>query len=106
MYMLETSWSPERGVAFIDFGIVGHLPAVSGAVIFFQATASRDYTYGRIPRANGGCRDQRPTLLDVDDLQSSMHESDRLDPDIVVSETDDGNGIAATLADQQVLVNC
>ena len=36
----------EGRVAFIDFGIVGRIsPAVSGAVqIFFQATASRDYT--------------------------------------------------------------
>jgi aarF domain-containing kinase len=40
----------------------------------------------------------------ADDLQRIYESLDRLDPDIVVSETGDGNGIAATLAvDQQVV---
>ena len=44
------------------------------------------------------------TVEFADDLQSIYESLDRLDPDIVVSETDDGNGIAATLAvDQQVV---
>ena len=40
----------------------------------------------------------------ADDLQRIYESLDRLDPDIVVSETGDGNSIAATLAvDQQVV---
>ena len=97
----------EGRVAFIDFGIVGRIsPAVSGAVqIFFQATASRDYTLMAKSLVQMGAAETNVNTVEfADDLQSIYESLDRLDPDIVVSETDDGNGIAATLAvDQQVV---
>ena len=44
------------------------------------------------------------TAVFADDLRSMYESLDRLDPDIIVSETGDGNSIAATLAvDQRVV---
>ena len=97
----------EGRVAFIDFGIVGRIsPAVWGAVqIFFQATASRDYTLMAKSLVQMGAAETNVNIVEfADDLQRIYESLDRLDPDIVVSETGDGNGIAATLAvDQQVV---
>ena len=97
----------EGRVAFIDFGIVGRIsPAVWGAVqIFFQATATRDYTLMAKSLVQMGAAETNvDTAVFADDLRSMYESLDRLDPDIIVSETGDGNSIAATLAvDQRVV---
>jgi len=97
----------EGRVAFIDFGIVGRIsPGVWGAVqIFFQATASRDYTLmAKSLVQMGAAQSDVNTAEFADDLRTIYESLDQLDPDIVVSETGDGDGVAATLAvDQQVV---
>ena len=97
----------EGRVAFIDFGIVGRIsPGVRGAVqVFFQATASRDYTLmAKSLVQMGAAQTDVNTAEFANDLRTIYESLDQLDPDIVVSETGDGDGVAATLAvDQQAV---
>lgn len=92
-------------VGFIDFGIVGRIsPGVWGAVqIFFQATASRDYDLMAKSLVQMGA-----TEVDVDttkfaaDLRQIYDSLDSLDPEVILTETPDGNTVAASVAmDQQ-----
>lgn len=92
-------------VGFIDFGIVGRVsPGVWGAVqIFFQATASRDYDLmAKSLVQMGAAEADVDTAKFADDLRQIYESLDKLEPEVMLTETADGNSVAAAVAvDQQ-----
>lgn len=92
-------------VGFIDFGIVGRVsPSVWGAVqIFFQATASRDYDLmAKSLVQMGAAEADVDTGKFADDLRQIYESLDKLEPEVTLTESADGDSVAAAVAvDQQ-----
>ena len=83
-------------VGFIDFGIVGRIsPGVWGAVqIFFQATASRDYDLmAKSLVQMGAAEADVDTAKFAADLRQIYDSLDNLDPEVVLTETPDGEDV-------------